>query len=109
MSIKGQESVEADPRKLRGGRGGGGGETRGPNLGGERAPPPGAGGGPHPPAAGDDAILPLLCRGSPLTRHPQLLVHLLPTSWILSSHSSTHSVATHVIHHGLNRPSMEGD
>ena len=25
MSIKGQESVEADPRKLRGGRGGGGG------------------------------------------------------------------------------------
>ncbi len=63
----------------------------------------------HPHAAGDDAILPLLCRGSPLTRHPQLLVHLLPTSWILSSHSSTHSVATHVIHHGLNRPSMEGD
>ena len=56
----------------------GGGKVRGSMvtyLGDERA---------HPHAAGDDAILPLLCRGSPLARHPQLLVHLLPTTGILS-------------------------
>ncbi len=65
----------------------------------------GEGGGPHtgylsdkranPHAARDDAILPLLCRCSPLTRHPQLLVYLLPTTWILSSHSSIHSTCCH--------------
>jgi hypothetical protein len=74
MSSKGQECVGVeDPRELRGGGGGGGPHTG--YLGDERA---------NPHAARDDAILPLLCRGSPLARHPQLLVYLLPTTWILS-------------------------